>query len=313
MKINKYLILLSIILIQLCNAQPVREFSEKLRFLNVPKFSATSSTLNSLRSLQVDKNGNVVWMPYVESSGGSAVTSVNGETGDVVLDIPDVSDFVPYTGASGNIDIGTNGLFSGSLISGIIDAEKLRINTGFGGSSCYLSDSIIDTEGGLYNTSTDKEIATYNTFTSSFHYGNESIVINHSTNEIKIKSNGGGTQLEDNDGGDNVTTFKMSEGKIIIHQDNAIGSSELEMNDGNFHLTIQGDARINDNEILTTLNGVTKGVQNSTTVILTSSNLNSTYPTAITGFKVYCTSIAAGKMVYEKTVTGWIGYSCIIP
>jgi hypothetical protein len=55
------------------------------------------------------------------------------------------------------------------------------------------------------------------------------------------------------------------------------------------------------------------GVNNSTSVVLTSSNLNSTYPTAITGFKVYCTDIIAGKMVYEKTPSGWIGYACIVP
>lgn len=61
------------------------------------------------------------------------------------------------------------------------------------------------------------------------------------------------------------------------------------------------------------LDDIPTGVNNSTSVVLTSSYLNSNYPSAITGFKVYCTNITAGKMVYEKTPSGWIGYSCIIP
>ena len=49
------------------------------------------------------------------------------------------------------------------------------------------------------------------------------------------------------------------------------------------------------------------GVNNSTTVVLTRATLNSTYPDATTGFRVYCTSIIVGAMVYEKTPTDWIG------
>ena len=48
---------------------------------------------------------------------------------------------------------------------------------------------------------------------------------------------------------------------------------------------------------------------NTTTTALSLSALNSAYPDAITGFKVQCISITAGKLVYEKTSTGWISYS----
>jgi hypothetical protein len=60
-------------------------------------------------------------------------------------------------------------------------------------------------------------------------------------------------------------------------------------------------------------NRVQVGVNNSTTLALTSANLNSTYPSATTGFRVYCVAIIAGAMVYEKTTTGWIGTAVTIP
>jgi hypothetical protein len=67
-------------------------------------------------------------------------------------------------------------------------------------------------------------------------------------------------------------------------------------------------------DILTSLGTkVERGVNNTTTIALTSANLNSAYPSATTGFRVYCTSIIAGKMVYEKTPTGWVGMAVIIP
>lgn len=58
---------------------------------------------------------------------------------------------------------------------------------------------------------------------------------------------------------------------------------------------------------------ITIGVNNPTTTVLTSTQLNSQYPTATTGFKIYCTSIIAGSMVYERTPTQWIGMTVIVP
>lgn len=60
-------------------------------------------------------------------------------------------------------------------------------------------------------------------------------------------------------------------------------------------------------------NFVAKGVDNSTTVVLSSATLNSTYPDATTGFRVYCASIIVGAMTYEKTPTGWLGFTCVVP
>lgn len=50
-------------------------------------------------------------------------------------------------------------------------------------------------------------------------------------------------------------------------------------------------------------------VTNTTATALSLSALNIAYPDAITGFKVHCISITAGKLVYEKTSTGWVSYS----
>lgn len=56
-------------------------------------------------------------------------------------------------------------------------------------------------------------------------------------------------------------------------------------------------------------------VNNATTVALTTSDLNTAYPSAIPGSKVYCTDIIAGPIVYEKTPTAsvWIAYTVTIP
>ena len=48
---------------------------------------------------------------------------------------------------------------------------------------------------------------------------------------------------------------------------------------------------------------------NTTTTVLSLATLNSTYPTAIIGFRVHCISITAGKLIYERTSTGWVSYS----
>jgi hypothetical protein len=45
---------------------------------------------------------------------------------------------------------------------------------------------------------------------------------------------------------------------------------------------------------------------NTTTTALSAATLNSTYPAATLGFRVYCLQIVAGALIYEKTATGWI-------
>lgn len=55
------------------------------------------------------------------------------------------------------------------------------------------------------------------------------------------------------------------------------------------------------------------GVDNPTTIVLSSTDLETNYPSSPAGFRVYCVDIIAGAMVYEKTPSGWIGMACIVP
>lgn len=95
----------------------------------------------------------------------------------------------------------------------------------------------------------------------------------------------------------------------------ASGVSSIINTDGN--LTISGPSTIRIDvspSLLATINSALQaGEDNPTTVVLSSATLNSTYPTAATGFRVYCASIIAGATTYEKTPTGWIGFACIVP
>lgn len=48
---------------------------------------------------------------------------------------------------------------------------------------------------------------------------------------------------------------------------------------------------------------------NITTTALSLAQLTIAYPTAIVGAKVKCENIILGKLMYEKTLTGWISYA----
>lgn len=51
---------------------------------------------------------------------------------------------------------------------------------------------------------------------------------------------------------------------------------------------------------------------NATTTALSLATLNSTYPSAIIGFRVHCINITIQKVIYEKTSTGWVSYSITV-
>lgn len=71
--------------------------------------------------------------------------------------------------------------------------------------------------------------------------------------------------------------------------------------------------QINTNLSFLTTNFNRKGVVNNTTTALTTAMLNSQYPSSSNVTKVFCLSIVAGKMIYEKINSTWVGYPCIIP
>lgn len=51
---------------------------------------------------------------------------------------------------------------------------------------------------------------------------------------------------------------------------------------------------------------IIKTVENGTTTALTSSDLNTYYPTVTIGFRVIAASLSSGGLIYEKTLKGWI-------
>lgn len=62
--------------------------------------------------------------------------------------------------------------------------------------------------------------------------------------------------------------------------------------------------KCNDN--FSELYDTTGFTNNATTTALSSAILDSTYPSAQQGFRVYALDIIAGALVYTKTGTGWI-------
>lgn len=61
--------------------------------------------------------------------------------------------------------------------------------------------------------------------------------------------------------------------------------------------------KCNDN--FTELYDTTGFANNNTTSALSLSTLNSTYSTAVQGFRVFALDITTGALVYIKTATGW--------
>lgn len=52
----------------------------------------------------------------------------------------------------------------------------------------------------------------------------------------------------------------------------------------------------------------TNYAENTTTTALSESDLDTAYPSVITGFKVYCEDITPTALIYEKTPSGWVSY-----
>lgn len=77
-------------------------------------------------------------------------------------------------------------------------------------------------------------------------------------------------------------------------------------NDGTGTDIRTGGDMINDN--FTELYGFTDYAVNATTSHLSLATLNSTYSTAVVGFRVFALSISGGAHVYLKSPSGWISF-----
>lgn len=82
------------------------------------------------------------------------------------------------------------------------------------------------------------------------------------------------------------------------------------VNDGTGDALRNGGEKINDN--FTELYNMADYENNSTTTALSLSTLNSTYPDAVVGFRVFCLSITSGALIYYKTESGWVSSAVTI-
>lgn len=88
-------------------------------------------------------------------------------------------------------------------------------------------------------------------------------------------------------------------------------------NDGTGDTLRSGGDKINDNfdELYASklsLENKTAYSNNATTTALSLSDLNTAYPSVVTGHRVYALSIVAGALIYIKTDTGWVSTSVTI-
>lgn len=97
-----------------------------------------------------------------------------------------------------------------------------------------------------------------------------------------------------------------------------VGNNRLQKMFANGNLLLQnGGTFIDDGQNRLQITGSIKATgyyaaTNSTTIALSLSTLNATYPTATIGFKVHCLSISGGGLIYEKTTAGWCSYTVSI-
>lgn len=213
--------------------------------------------------------------------GGGAVSSVNGQTGAVNLtaaDIPSIgTTYVPYTGASNDLNLGTHTLYGTKIYSVGID-NSIFLSMGINGGNV----------GGLYNDENNEIIAEYSKGAKTYTYANGEITYN---DDVK-KAITFGTATT------NRIYFKASDRFVFL------GGTDAQFD-------VTDAVYINGQRALTEATGVSQGVGNGTGIPLLLSDLNTLYDLAQVGFSVYCDNIST---VYTKTPLGWMSqpYTVVI-
>lgn len=323
--------------------QRIDVFRNKLQFDNVPLFNSTLSTNNNLRVLNVDKFGNVV---YTTSNQNSNIQSITGnivnntDPNNLIINSPNLEQVT--AGIDSNHQT-TKPLISTETgqfgVEIFPDTKGIRIITNNNNAGVSLKSDLITDEvdfqfppiSGIGVVSS--QLSNYIPFNIDIELNDYSISSNLGFKNSWINGNyilGGYYQ---NNSNIKELYFEtrgyegVYEGQTVIfsiNPENGVTSyynSLLTNNSASFRVfedgikanTIGGLFTYNNKEVLTIETGTVKGVNNSTTIVLSSTTLNSIYPDATTGFEVYCTSIISGKMVYKKIPNGWIGYACITP
>lgn len=412
MKRIKYLVILLIVLITQISIAQSQEFKNKCRFLNVPIFNSELTNSKTLRTLQLDKEGNLIYLPYVDPNGS-------------------IGNFIPYIGATSNININTKtfttlgAINAGSIITlnkdysspdtvfsviaGSVDTRKFlefirTNNSGVINLYQYDEDTTpkvilsasnnggLDIPGGhvtadsgafnifsTYNTlyigggidSSDSKLVFKSNISedidTDISSDGEAISLVHlltpnSSGRLALESqitnlvpftgannnvNLGAytlrsSQLIIDNGGDGCYTgeignidglfsananqeiitynyqshlYKFGNGSITFNENTnrsvftATDRTTFIGNDVQFDVI--DDVYVHDARVLTEVTGVSQGVDNATTVVLSSATLNSTYPDARTNFVVWCKNITLGALRYEKTASGTWWFSSI--
>ncbi|KFF11239.1 hypothetical protein [Flavobacterium hydatis] len=107
--------------------------------------------------------------------------------------------------------------------------------------------------------------------------------------------------------------FALTSGGISF-KTNPIGGMATIKSDNltsNYTFQLPGNIEVGGTQTLATTNDIaayvaSRTVINSTTTLLTSADLNTTYPTATAGFRVMALNIPSEKVIYEKIANGWI-------
>ena len=230
-----------------------------------------------------------------------------------------------------------------------IGASALRNNVGVSGSNIYGHRSIAIGGNAMLNNTTGNGIAIGDTSLKSQTTGTYNIAIGlqagsgittGNTNVIIADTGfvtaGGGITTGSNNmiiapNNGNTTGITTGSGNIVLGKVtglSASASNTITISDGVGNIAITkstiGELKTpNLTQALIVSGGtsslVNKGyvdnttaVDNATTTNLSSATLTSTYPNALSGFRVRCLNIASGALTYEKTTTGWIQYTITI-
>ncbi|RKR11581.1 hypothetical protein C8C83_3321 [Flavobacterium sp. 90] len=230
-----------------------------------------------------------------------------------------------------------------------IGASALKSNVGVSGSNIFGHRSIAIGSNAMYNNTTGNGISIGDTSLRSQTTGMYNIAIGLQAGSGITTGNanvivadtgfiaaGGGITTGSNNliiapNNGNTTGITTGSGNVVLGKVtglSASASNTITISDGVGNVAITksttGELKTpNLTQALIVSGGatslVTKGyvdntgaIDNVTTTVLSSATLTTTYPNALSGFRVRCLNITNGALTYEKTVSGWIQYAITI-
>ncbi|MWB96766.1 hypothetical protein GON26_20585 [Flavobacterium sp. GA093] len=186
----------------------------------------------------------------------------------------------------------------------LITAPNFNFSTNNSRGSIYNSNRGINIEGQSLGVYIDGHAG-------GIHLGNTPIIEFNSPTEFlqetRIKNNfivGDSYYLTFPGTGNTGVITKSGLGPLGIYCSGGINMQgpSIKVNNHNLIVAVNGAVAAENGNIVTL-------ATNTTTTALSNSALNSSYPQATPGFKVYCYEIFPNKTIYEKTTEGWIQYS----